>query len=317
MYVGIDLGGSKIAAAIVNEEGEILKRVHTPTGARDGEEAVVSNLIQACDTLLEDADSQPQSIGIGVPGSVRDETGTVVFTPNLPLRNVDVTSYLRKKYGCDVFLGNDANCAALGEVVAGSCKGAKNVVMITLGTGLGGSLIINGKLLIGLSGAAGEIGHMVIMSGGRKCNCGRLGCWETYASATGLVNTALEFMEKNPESLMWELCVGLTERVDGRTVFDAYRADDTTAILIVNKYVEHLAIGIVNMMNILEPEIICVGGGVSNAWDCMEEPLTAAVEVEKFTRFSADVPRTKLVKAMLGNEAGIIGAAMLGREREK
>ncbi|MDR2590128.1 MAG: ROK family protein, partial [Oscillospiraceae bacterium] len=248
------------------------------------------------------------------PGMVRDDIGMVVFTPNLPLKDVYMTKELKKMYDCPVILGNDANCATLGEVVSGSAKGAKNAVMITLGTGLGGGIIVDRKLLTGVSGAGGEVGHMVIKEGGRKCGCGRLGCWETYASASGLVKTAHEFMEKDPDSLMWELCVGLIERVDGRTVFDAYRADDPTAILTVGKYVEHLAIGIVNLINILDTEIFCVGGGVSNAWDCLEEPLKAAVELEKFVRFSEQNQETKLVKATLGNDAGIIGAAMLGRE---
>jgi len=312
MYVGVDLGGTKIAAAIVNEQGEILKRVHIPTNAKAGEEAVINNVIKACDTLLEDADEPPRSIGIGVPGSVNSKTGRVIFTANLPLRNADIASYLKNKYNCEVYLGNDANCAVLGEAIAGSAKGSKNVAMITLGTGLGGGLIVNGTLVTGLCGSAGEVGHIVINIGGRECGCGRKGCWETYASAKGLVATALDLMDKNPESLMWELCVGMTDRVDGRVVFEAYRAKDATAIAVVDKYIGHLAIGIVNLINMLEPEVFCIGGGVSNAWDCMEKPLIAAVENEKFSRFSTDMPKTKIVKATLGNEAGIIGAAMLG-----
>lgn len=313
MYVGVDLGGSKIAAAIVSENGEIQKRVHIPTKADAGPDAVIDGVIKACKGLIEDTEV-PSSIGIGVPGMVRDDIGKVVFTPNLPLRDVDMTSELNNMYKCPVRLGNDANCAALGEVVAGGAKGGKDVVMITLGTGLGGGIIINGKLHTGLTGAGGELGHMVILSGGRECGCGRRGCWERYAAATGLKITALEFMEKHPESLMWELCVGVAERLDGRAVFEAFRAGDTIAIRTVKRYIEHLAIGIVNIINVLEPEIFCVGGGVSNAWDCLGGPLAAAVELEKFMRFSTDTPQTKLVKAELGNDAGIIGAAMLGRE---
>jgi len=314
MYVGVDLGGSKIAAAIVNDEGEILERVHMPTKADAGPEAVVDGVIKACEALLDGAGKPPLSIGIGVPGTVRDDIGLVVFTPNLPLLNIPMTKELSAKYNCPVRLGNDANCAALGEAVAGGAKGAKSVAMITLGTGLGGGIIIGGKLHTGLSGAGGEIGHMVIFAGGRKCGCGRLGCWEGYGAATGLKITALEYMQNHPESKMWELCDGSAERLDGRIVFDAYRAGDPAAKLAVGMYTEHLAIGIVNIVNILEPELFCVGGGLSNAWDCLEEPLNTAVEQEKFMRFSEGAPKTKLVKAVLGNDAGIIGAAMLGRE---
>jgi len=314
MYVGVDLGGTKIAAAIINEEGAIQKKVYLPTKASGGTDVVVGGVIQSVSTLLEDTNIKPLSIGIGVPGAVRDDIGTVVFTPNLPLRNIDITSVLSKTYNCPVRLGNDANCAVLGETKVGSAKGAKNVIMITLGTGLGGGVVVDGKLVSGLSGSAGEVGHIVIVAGGRKCGCGRLGCWEAYASASGLVKTALDFMNANPESLMWELCVGLAERVDGRTVFDAYRNDDPTAILAVGKYIEHLAIGIANLINVLEPEIFCIGGGVSHAWEFMEEPLTEAVKLESYTKFSAEIPKTKLVKAVLGNDAGVVGAAMLGRE---
>jgi len=314
MYVGVDLGGSKIGAAIVTGEGEILQRVNIPTNATGGPDAVVNGVIAACDALLENYEGQPVSIGIGVPGQVRDDIGMVVFTPNLPLKDIDMVTKLSAKYDCPVRLGNDANCAALGEVVSGGAKGVKDVVAITLGTGLGGGIIIGGKLHTGLSGAAGELGHMVIIAGGRECGCGRRGCWESYASATGLKKTAMEFMVKHSESMMWDLCVGMVERLDGRTVFDAYRASDPAAILTVNKYTEHLAIGMVNIINILEPDVFCVGGGVSYAWDCLEEPLKAAIELERFTRFSTSTPQTKIVKAALGNDAGIIGAAMLGRE---
>ncbi|MCL2627614.1 MAG: ROK family protein [Oscillospiraceae bacterium] len=314
MYVGVDLGGTNIAAAIVNDDGVILKRVNLPTDTSGGADAVVGGIIRACEQLLAGTDKPPLSIGIGSPGSIREDTGTVIFAPNLPLRDTDMTSELGEIYKCPVRLGNDANCAVLGEANAGSAKGASHAAMITLGTGVGGGIVIDGKLLTGFSGIAGEVGHMVISSGGRKCGCGRLGCWEAYASATGLVKTALEFMEKNRDSKMWELCGGATEKVEGRTVFDAYRDNDPTAVLTVNKYVEHLAIGIANMINILEPEIFCIGGGISNAWQYMEAPLIAALEREEYARFGADTPKTKLVKAVLGNDAGIIGAAMLGRE---
>jgi len=314
MYVGVDLGGTKIAAATVSNEGEITKRINIPTTATGGPEAVVSDVIRACELLLDGVEETPLSIGVGVPGTVRDDIGLVVFTPNLPLRDVYLTKAMQKIYDCPVRLGNDANCAALGEAVAGGAKGARHMAMITLGTGLGGGVIINGKLHTGISGAGGELGHMVIFAGGRECGCGRKGCWETYCSATGITRTALEFMKAHPDSRLWELCSGETEKLNGRVIFDAYRDGDTAARLTVGQYTEHLAVGIANLINILEPEMVCVGGGLSNAWDCLEEPLKAAVEAEKFMRFSTDVPVTKLVKAALGNDAGIIGAAMLGRE---
>jgi len=210
-------------------------------------------------------------------------------------------------------LANDANCATHAEATVGSAKGAKNAVVITIGTGLGGGIIIDGRPYFGLSGA-GELGHMVICEGGRKCGCGRRGCWETYATAPGLNKTTAEIMRKHPDSLLWALCVGLVEKLDGRVVFEAYRANDPAALLSVGKYIQHLALGIVNIINILEPDVFSIGGGVSGAWDCMEAPLKAAIEVEKFMKHSTHTGQTELVRAALGNDAGMVGAALLGRE---
>ena len=313
MHIGIDLGGTNIAAAHVSGEGVILKRTSIPVDTRGGAETVVKGLFEVCGILQEGAQEPPAAIGIGVPGTVADALGEVVFTPNLPLRKVNVARGLQERFGCPVRLGNDANCAALGETIAGGAKGAKDVVFLTLGTGIGGGLIMGGRLITGVSGAGCELGHQVIVADGRKCGCGRLGCWESYASASGLARTATEFMGTHPGSLLWELCGECAEKVNGRAVFEAYRAGDRAAQLTVGKYTQHLGLGIVNIMNMLEPELICIGGGISNAWDCLEGPINDVAEAERFCRFMQDAPRTRIVKAELGNDAGIIGAALLGR----
>jgi len=312
VYIGIDLGGTNIAAAIVDTEGTILKRTSISANAVGGAGAILGGLLEVCRILLSDAKEAPAAIGIGVPGTVNDKAGEVIFTPNLPLREIKVTDELQEKYQCPIRLGNDANCAALGETVAGGAKGAKDVVFITLGTGVGGGIILGGRLLTGISGAASELGHHVILEGGRKCGCGRLGCWESYASASGLIRTAIEFMGADKDSVLWDLCGGLAEKVNGSAVFDAFRAGDSAALLTVDNYVKHLGAGIVNIINILEPEMICVGGGISNSWDCIAAPIQAIVDAELFYRYSRQAPKTKIVKAVLGNDAGIIGAAMLG-----
>lgn len=312
MNIGIDLGGTNIAAAIVDAGGGILCRTSIPTAGGGGAKAIVEGLCEVCGTLLSGAAESPASIGIGVPGSVNDDTGEVIFTPNLPLRKTDITSTLKEKYRCPVHLGNDANCAAIGETIAGGAKGAKDVVFITLGTGVGGGLILNGRLHTGIGGAASEIGHMVIYPGGRKCGCGRSGCWEMYASATGLIMTAKGFMEADKDSRLWELCGGNEGRVDGRMIFIAYRTGDSAAQLAVALYTEHLAAGIVNLINVLDPEMICIGGGISNEWDALSGPIRAIVEAESFYRHLSDATKTKIVKAVLGNDAGLIGAAFLG-----
>ena len=312
MYIGIDLGGTNIAAAVVDKDGAIIKRTKMPTAADRGARTVIEGLLSVCETLVEEG-TAPLSIGIGVPGSVNDENGEVVFTPNLPLSGVNIAGALQKKFGCPVHLGNDANCAALGEAIAGGAKGAQDVVFITLGTGIGGGIVIGGQLYTGINGAAGELGHMVTVPGGRACGCGRKGCWERYASASGIIRTANEFMEKYSDSLLWELCGGAADKVNGHLIFDAYRTGDQAARLTVEQYIEHLATGIINIINILEPELFCIGGGISNEWDSFAMPLQMAVDAEKYTRSSAQSPQTRIVKAVLGNDAGIIGAAMLGR----
>ena len=313
MYAGIDLGGTNIAAALVDDDGSIIKRTSIPADAGGGAKSIIDGLLKVSENLLCDEKVTPISIGIGVPGTVNDENGEVVFTPNLPLRNDIITNELNLKYGCPVRLGNDANCAALGETIAGGAKGAQDVVFLTLGTGIGGGVILDGRLRTGLSGAACELGHSVIFAGGRKCGCGRLGCWESYASASGLKITAMEYMENNTDSLLWQLCGGVAGRVDGRTVFKAYRAGDHTAQSIVERYTKHLATGIINIINMLDPEMICIGGGISKAWDCLSGPLLARIEAEQYYRFISQTLKTRIVKAKLGNDAGIIGAAMLGR----
>ena len=312
MYIGIDLGGTNVAAALVDENGAIVKRAGIPTAAGGGAKTVIDGLLRVCETLIE-GETAPLSIGIGVPGTVNEESGEVLFTPNLPLSGVNIARDLHDKYGCPVCLGNDANCAALGETIAGCAKGAQDVVFITLGTGIGGGIILNGRLHTGVNGAAGELGHMVIIAGGRECGCGRKGCWERYASASGLNRTAGEFMQTHPDSLLWELSDGVPANVNGHLLFDAFRAGDRAAQMTVELYIEHLAAGIVNIINILEPEMFCIGGGLSNAWDCFAEPLALAVNAEKYTRTSKESPQTRIVKAKLGNDAGIIGAAMLGQ----
>ena len=314
MYIGIDIGGTNIAAAIVDENGNILKRAGTPVNAGGGAKAIVADLLSLCEILLADTEEAPVSIGIGVPGTVKDDDGEIVFTPNLPLNGENITHELKEKYGCPVRLGNDANCAAIGESVAGGAKGVKSVVFITLGTGIGGGVILDGQIYTGQRKAGCEIGHMTIHAGGRKCGCGRLGCWEAYASATGLATTAREVLRDHKDSMIWELSGGNTAKIDGKLIFEAHKAGDTAARLTVELYISHLAAGIISIINMMDPEMICIGGGISNAWDMISEPLRSLVEAEDYYRYIRDLPRTKIVKAELGNDAGIIGAAMLGRE---
>jgi glucokinase len=312
LYIGIDLGGTNVAAGLVDAEGKILDKVSIPTNAEQGVNAVIEGIHNVCDLLQEktgfDRDAL-KAIGIGVPGMMDPNTGIVIFCPNLPIENVDISSALSKKWGVPVYLNNDANCAALGEAFAGGAKDTNNAVCITLGTGVGGGIIIDKKIYSGFNGAAGEVGHIVIILDGRQCGCGRKGCWEAYASATGLIKTTREYMQEHPETLMWELAGGDLAKVSGRTAFDAMRKGDEGGQHVVDLYIKHLAAGIIDMINIFQPEVLCIGGGISNEGDYLLKPLQKLVDEARYTR---GVPQTVIKRAELGNDAGIVGAAMLG-----
>ena len=314
MKIGVDLGGTKTAAALVDNEGKIVERLSVASDKSGGEDSVINGIIELCGKLIESSDADVKSIGIGVPGHVYDKTGEVIFTPNLPLRRSKMVEKIKSKIALPVFIGNDANCAALGESVAGSLKGAQSGVFIIIGTGIGGGIIHAGKLHTGLSGAAGELGHMTIAYGGRKCGCGMNGCWEAYSNSAGLAQFVGQAAKTAPDSKLWELCNGKIKKTDGRAIFSAFRDGDKAAILGVERYIDYLAVGISSVINIFEPEIISLGGGISNAFDCFEVRLNSAVAAHKFARFSVteNIPQTKIVKAALGDDAGIIGAANLG-----
>lgn len=315
-FIGIDLGGTNIAAALVDENGKISTKVSIPTRANEGTQVVLDGLLKVVDMIFDESGIKPsdvKSVGIGVPGMMNVDTGVVYFSPNIPINNTDITSHIKAKYGLPVYINNDANCAALGEVAAGGAKGTQEAIFVTLGTGVGGGIVTGGKVYSGFNGVAGEIGHVVIKAGGRQCGCGRKGCWEAYASASGLILTTKEIMEKNKDSKMWEIVGGDLSKVNGRTAFDAMRAGDKAGQEAVDAYIQDLAYGVVDMINIFEPEVVCIGGGISNEGETLLVPLRKAVDAEKYTAKSDAVPQTKITKALLGNDAGIVGAALLGK----
>lgn len=315
-FIGIDLGGTNIAAALVHEDGTFEHKVSIPTRTTDGTEAVLSGLDKVVELVLEESGlsaSDIRSIGIGCPGMMNVETGEVLFSANLPLANVNITTGLKAKYGVPVYINNDANCAALGEVTGGAAKGTQEAIFVTLGTGVGGGIVTGGKIYSGHNGCAGEIGHIVIQMGGRQCGCGRKGCWEAYASATGLIVTTKEHMEGDKSSKMWEIVDGDLTKVNGRTAFDAMRAGDETAKKVVDIYIRHLAAGVIDLINIFEPEVIAIGGGISNEGETLLAPLREIVNAETYSGKSDQVSQVRITKASLGNDAGIVGAGMLGR----
>ncbi len=314
MYrVGVDLGGTNIVVGIINEANKIIAKASRKTKAPRPAEGVFDDMADAIKEAMEQAQitfKDIVSVGVGTPGSVNKEEELIEFANNLAFENVPAYSLLRERIGFDkVYFDNDANCAALGEAVAGCGMGVKNFVMITLGTGVGSGIIVNGKLVTGLNYAAGEMGHMVIVYDGVACNCGRKGCWESYCSATALIVQTKDAMKKNVDSLMWEISDNDLKNVNGRTAFDAARKGDAAAKKVVNAYISYLSVGIGNVINIFQPDIVCVGGGIGNEKENLLTPVRKLVVAERYSIHAKK--QSQILSAVLGNDAGIIGAALL------
>lgn len=309
-YLGIDLGGTNVAAAVVDREGTILGKVSLPT-PRTGAEAVADQMAAAARAAAEKAGvslEQVESVGIGSPGTIEPEQGLIRFWSNLNFVDVPLGGLMEARLHKKIYLENDANAAALGEYAAGAGKGSQSMVAITLGTGVGGGAVLNGKLYTGFNYAGMEVGHFVIEYGGRLCTCGRKGCFEAYCSATALIKRTREVMEEHPDSLLWQLA-GSLEGVNGRTPFDAAALGDAAAGKVIDEYVNYLGCGVASLVNIFQPEVFCIGGGPSAQGETLMAPVRYILNREDYARNS--VHRTRLVQAALGNDAGIIGAALL------
>ncbi len=311
-YVGIDLGGTNIVAGVVDEEYNIISKASTRTNCPRPEKEIAEDMAKMAIKAVANAGlemAQIEWIGIGTPGIANSEKGIIEYSNNLGFKNTPMVEYIREFIDKPVFIENDANAAAYGEYVAGAAKGAKNAVCITLGTGVGGGIIIDGKIYSGSNFAGAEIGHTVIEVDGAQCSCGRKGCFEAYSSATGLIRMTNESIAENADSIM----VRYAEKgkITARTSFDAMKAGDKYAKAVVDKYIKYLAAGITNTLNIFQPDVLCIGGGVCNEGDALLLPVKAIVEKEVYTRDSDK--NAEIVIAKLGNDAGIIGAAFLGR----
>jgi glucokinase len=311
MYtIGIDIGGMSIKIGLVNDCGEIVEQVRVKT-VRDPSKGI-EDMIEAIKYLLENNNidkNQLLGIGIGCPGAVKSEEGIIDYLPNLGWDTVDVRTPLNNAFGVEVMVSNDANVAALGEVIYGSAKGYSTCVMFTIGTGVGGGMIINGKLFEGGFSRGAELGHITLIMNGEDCTCGRKGCVECYTSATALIKQTKYEMKKNRYSQMWKFVDYDINKVDGRTAFECAKLGDKSAIAVRDKYIEYLGESILNTFNIFRPEVFIIGGGIS----AQGEYLTNLLKnyCEKFDYGYKRSPRTEIITASLGNDAGIIGAAAL------
>ncbi len=309
--IGIDLGGTNIVAGVVDEQYQILQKADGKTDLPRPAEAIVADMAQISLQAVKKAGmtmNDIEAVGVGCPGSCNLDTGVVEYSCNLDFHELPLKDMLEKMLEKPVSIENDANAAALGETVAGAAKGAKSAICITLGTGVGGGIILDGKIYDGFNFAGAELGHMVIVENGEPCGCGRRGCWEAYASATGLIRETRKAMQKHPDSLMTELAREYG-KVSGRTAFQAMYRGDSAAKEVVDTYIDHLACGLVNIINIFQPEVICLGGGICHEGETLLRPLRAYIERERYSKHS--LRQTRLCIASLGNDAGIIGAAAL------
>lgn len=311
MYIGIDLGGTNIAAGIVDENGKIIVKGETPTKAERSFEDIVQNIAEFCRSLAKSAElseTDISGIGIGSPGAIDNENGVVLNAANLNWTNAPLKAALQKYFNVPINIENDANAAAFGEYSLCGHK-TSSFILVTLGTGIGGGIIIDGKIYRGFNGAGAEIGHSTLVFGGKECTCGKKGCWEAYGSVTGLIHQTKEAILKNPHSLMAELS-RKNGTVNGRTAFDAAAQGDETAKCVVDRYIEYVADGICSLVNIFEPEILLIGGGISKEGARLLEPIEDYCNKNYFCK---NVRQTTLGIAALGNDAGIIGAALSAR----
>lgn len=312
LYIGIDLGGTNISTGIVDENGNILVKASTPTMNGRNSEDILEDMAEISKKLMKElnvTEKDIEAIGVGLPGLIDKKKGVSIYANNLNFNNINIVEEMQKRIDVPCYIENDANCAAIGENVCGVAYGSKNLIYITIGTGLGAGIIINGKVFDGSFGGGGEAGHMVIVAEGEECTCGRKGCWEAYASASALRREGRIAAAKYPNSKIYDLVDGNIKLIDAKTVFDAADLGDEVAIEIIDMYIKYLAVGLVNLVNIFQPEAIIIGGGVCAQGDKVINPLKEILS----ERVYGGQLKTKLCIATLGNDAGIVGAAMLGK----
>jgi glucokinase len=312
MYrIGVDLGGTKIACGLVSGSGELLHKEIVWTESEKGLLHVVQSIHNRISLLLSYAGvslDEILGIGIGSPGLIDRKNGVILKAGNLGFRNAPILDELGKYFSIPLFLANDANCAALGETISGGGRGCSDAILVTLGTGIGGGVIIGGRIFEGSDGFGGELGHILFRYGGESCSCGRNGCWEVYASATALINQTRRAIEENPGSIMAALSDGGRD-INGNVPFEAAEKGDSAARAVIRAYSSYVAEGIIDLVNIFRPEVVLIGGGVSSAG----EGFISMVDdyVKKYSCGSPIIPSPPVKRAVLGNDAGIIGAAFL------
>lgn len=312
-YIGVDLGGTHMACGVVNDKGQMLCQEERPTQLERPYPEVLRDMadlikqtVQKRGLLMADM----MSVGIGVPGAVDATKGVCVYANNLYWYDVPVVDAIQKTINKPIFIDNDANCAALAESVVGVCRGSKVSVLLTLGTGVGSGIVIDGKIFTGAHCAGPEWGHMILRMGGRRCTCGKKGCSETYCSATALIKDGMREVNRHKGSLILQKANGHVSKINAKMIFESAKEGDAVAQKVVREYIDALADLLHSIINVLDPDVIAIGGGVSKAGDFLLEPLREKV---LSNLFYPTMQKVRIELATLGNEAGIIGAALLGK----
>ena len=314
LYIGIDVGGTTIKAGVVDESGKILHKSSCPSQIELGHEVMIHDMARLCLRVLSESGhtlDEIHSVGVGIPGMQDPRTGRIPFCTNLKWHDVPLIELMQREIPRPVYVTNDATAAGLAEAIAGVSAGTKNSVFVTLGTGVGGGVVLDGKIFLGPHGIATEVGHIITVAGGELCTCGNRGCWERYASATALIREGRQLAAMHPQGALSRAVDGKLDAITARTVIDLAKEGDPDCAALFDNYVYHLTVGLINLINLYDPEVIALGGGVSNAGSFLLDKVNALLPEMVFFK---TMPRAEVVLAKLGNDAGIIGAAMLGRQ---
>lgn len=310
MRVGIDLGGTNIATGVVTDDFQIIGRCSLPTGASRPALEVIADMARTVEGAVKDAGLTMDDIdviGIGCPGTPVKATGEILYSNNLNWFNVQLKEEMEKLLGKEIRIDNDANAAALGETMAGAAKGHNDAILVTLGTGVGGGIILGGKVFDGYNNAGAEIGHTTIVSRGELCTCGRRGCWEAYASVTALIRMANAACALYPDSLLAKVKKEKGS-LNGKLICECWDQEDEAATKVIDDYLFYVSEGVTNMINIFQPEVVMIGGGISAQG---EKFLVKVRDYVKKDVFCKQVKLPEIVCSVLGNDAGIIGAAFV------
>ena len=316
-YIGIDLGGMSAKCAVL-KDGSLCGVCRCKTDKNNTPEQTAADLALLAEEAINISGiskEQIGGIGIGSPGIIDSEKGIVASWANFGWEKVKLADLVSERAGLPVYVLNDANAATYGEYAYGSAKKYNSAVMLTIGTGVGGGIVIDGKLIEGNGGAGAELGHEVIRFGGEKCTCGRRGCLEAYASATALIRQAKKAMALHSESILWQLSNQDIDAVNGKIIFEAFHSGDKTAKAVIAKYLTYLSEGVINYVNIFRPEAIIIGGGISAQGEVITKPIQR--KVNRFMLGGKNSPAVKVVAATLGNDAGIYGAAAFAESKSK